>query len=199
MLTLGVTGGSGCGKTTLLAVWASLGCVAIDADSLYHKLLIQDAELLAQIQTVFPHAFTNGVLDRKQLGQTVFADKAALARLEAVTHPAVVSAIRRQIDRAQTGGADAVAIDAIRLLESPLTVVCDAVIAITAPMKDRLARIMARDGVDETYARARIAAQPDNDFYRKNAHILLENRGDPTQFAQQCANLYDQLLYNQKK
>ena len=194
MLTFGVTGGSGGGKTTLLRVWETLGCVTIDADKLYHALLAGDDTLLRPIAEAFPHAFTDGVLDRKQLGRLVFADKGALSRLEAITHPAVLSAVQTQLNAAKDRGAPAAAVDAVRLLESPLAAVCDVIIAVTAPLDTRLARIMARDGVDEGYARARIAAQPGDDFHRTKAHIHLENHGDTALFEQGCKDLYTKLL-----
>ncbi len=175
MRTIGVTGGSGAGKSVLLAQWASLGAVVIDADEVYHRLLREDTALLASLRAAFPEAFPSDTLDRRALGKMVFADKGKLARLEFLTHGAVVPAIRHIIDTARREGRSAVAVDAIRLLETPLGREMDVLVGVTAPKADRIARIMARDGISEDYARARLSSQPEDDYYRAQVDYFLEN------------------------
>ena len=127
-MVIGLTGGSGSGKTTALEVLRALGAVCFDADAVYHGLLRTDRALLAAIEAAFPGTVTEGTLDRKALGRRVFGDAAALRRLTDLTQPRVAEAIRAQL----RPGALAV-IDAIGLLESGLARLCDCTVAVTAP------------------------------------------------------------------
>ena len=78
------------------------------------------------------------------------------------------------------------AIDAINLIESGLAALCDTTVAVLAPKALRLARIMARDGISEDYARRRIEAQKPDEFYRASCGAVLENSGTPEAFQQTC-------------
>ena len=143
-MVIGLTGGSGSGKTTALEVLRALGAVCFDADAVYHGLLRTDRALLAAIEAAFPGTVTDGTLDRKALGRRVFGDAAALRRLTDLTQPRVAEAIRAQL----RPGALAV-IDAIGLLESGLSRLCDCTVAVTAPAEARVARLMAREGTSK--------------------------------------------------
>ena len=87
-MILGITGGTGCGKTTLLNVLKERGAVVLDCDAIYHELLTRDASLLAAIEERFPGTVEDGVLQRKKLGNLVFSDKNALLDLNRITHAA---------------------------------------------------------------------------------------------------------------
>ena len=77
-MILGITGGTGCGKTTLLTAFEELGGLVLDCDAIYHQLLATDPALLQAIESRFPGTVENGALQRKKLGAIVFADEAAL-------------------------------------------------------------------------------------------------------------------------
>ncbi len=178
---LGITGGSGSGKTTLLQCIEERGGLILDCDAIYHELLQTDASLLAAIGERFPGVVENGVLQRKKLGAVVFSDETALAELNTITHGAVRREVLRRLP--ETGLA---AIDAIGLFEGGLAALCHVTVAVTAPVEDRVRRLMARDGISEAYARARIAAQrPDREFSQMCAHTL-ENTGDICEFRAKC-------------
>ena len=83
-MIIGITGGTGCGKTTALNAIRQLGGVVLDCDQIYHQLLQTDRALLSAIDARFPGCVHDGVLDRKALGRIVFSDKAALADLNAM-------------------------------------------------------------------------------------------------------------------
>lgn len=168
---IGITGGTGCGKTTVLTVLETLGCSTIDCDALYHQMLDEGGELVQKIGELFPGTVEDGVLHRKKLGNIVFADAEALARLSAVTDEAVDKRVQAVIECAQ----GPVAVDAIRLLESGLAARCDYTIAVTAPPEVRAARLMAREGIGEDYARLRIAAQPGDDYFARRCDLVLVN------------------------
>ena len=181
-LIMGITGGSGSGKTTLLDLIRQWGGTVIDCDAVYHELLLQDSELLNAIDARFPGVVTDGILDRKRLGSTVFSDEKALADLNAITHAAVGKAVQSRMPQTPS----LVAIDAIALIESGLSELCDVTVAVTAPLEDRVQRLMARDNIPEEYARSRIAAQHDDSWFRQHCHHLLENNGDVNTFLSKC-------------
>ena len=183
-LIIGITGGSGCGKTTLLKLIAQTGGLILDCDAIYHQLLKTDTQLLAAIEDRFPGVVERGQLDRKKLGAIVFAEESALLDLNAITHAAVKEEVLRHL-RAHTGLA---AIDAIGLFEGGLAELCQVTVAVTAPVEDRVRRLMARDGISEEYARARIAAQHEDAWFRKHCTYVLENSDSLDTFGTKCVD-----------
>ena len=180
--TIGITGGSGSGKTTLLQCIAERDGLILDCDAIYHRLLTEDPSLLAAIEARFPGVTENGQLQRKKLGNLVFSDEKALSDLNKITH----TAVKNEVLRLLSAGPKLAAIDAIALFEGDLAALCDVMVAVTAPLEDRVARLMARDGITEEYARQRIAAQrSDAEFSALCSHTL-ENNGDICAFRAKC-------------
>ena len=188
-MIIGITGGTGCGKTTALQVFGELGGVVLDCDAIYHRLLETDKALLTAIEERFAGTVQNGVLDRKKLGKIVFADQNALADLNAITHSAVRQEVLRRIE-VETRH---IAIDAIGLFEGGLAQLCDTTLAITAPEECRVERLMLREGISAEYARSRIGAQrPQAEFAALCDHTL-HNDGTPEQFRQKCLAFFNGL------
>ena len=185
-MIFGITGGTGCGKTTALEAIESLGGLVLDCDAIYHDLLKTDPSLLAAIESRFPGVVENGQLQRKKLGAIVFGDPQALLDLNAITHAAVKAEVERRLETAPA----LAAIDAIELFDSGLASLCDATVAITAPLEDRVKRLMARDNIPEDYARARIAAQKSADWFRTHCDAVLENCGTKDAFATKCVDFF---------
>ncbi len=181
-MIIGITGGTGCGKTTLLNVIRDQGGLILDCDAIYHHLLTRDDALLSAIETRFPGVVENGVLQRKQLGAIVFSDPQALLDLNAITHAAVKAEVVRRLSPTPP----LAAIDAIALFEGGLAPLCDVTVAVTAPEEDRVRRLMQRDGISEEYARSRIAAQHKDAWFREHCHCTLENTGTQMQFYNKC-------------
>ena len=181
-MIIGITGGSGSGKTTLLHIIREQGGLVLDCDAIYHQLLETDPTLLAAIETRFPGTVENGTLDRKKLGAIVFADESALLDLNRITHSAVRTEVLRRLQNAPA----LAAVDAIGLFEGGLAPLCDVTVAVTAPVEDRIARLMARDGISEEYARSRIAAQHSDSWFRGRCDHVLENNGKLDAFATKC-------------
>ena len=191
-MIFGITGGTGCGKTTALRAIEALGGTVLDCDAIYHELLKTDKSLLDAIENRFPGVVENGVLQRKKLGAIVFNDAQALLDLNAITHAAIKTEVQRRL-------ADApklAAIDAIELFDSGLAQLCDTTVAIVAPLEDRVRRLMKRDGISEEYARARIAAQKSEDWFRSHCDHILENNGNIDAFATTCIDFFRSCLYN---
>ena len=181
-MIIGITGGSGCGKTTLLNLVRDQGGLVLDCDAIYHSLLQTDRDMLAAIDSRFPGTVEDGILQRKKLGAIVFADAAALQDLNRITHACVKAEILRQLEAKPK----LAAIDAIGLFEGDLADLCQVTVAVTAPVEARVKRLMARDGITEEYARSRIAAQHDEDWFRTKCDFVLENSGDIDAFATKC-------------
>ena len=181
-MILGITGGTGCGKTTLLNVIREAGGLVLDCDAIYHDLLVRDDRLLRAIEARFPGVVENGVLQRKKLGAIVFSDRQALEDLNAITHGAIKAEVLRQLE----ANPKLAAIDAIALFESGLAELCDLTVAVTAPREDRIARLMARDGIGRDYAESRIDAQHEESWFRQRCDHVLENSGTQIHFQEKC-------------
>ena len=188
-LIIGITGGTGCGKTTLLKEIQKRGGLVLDCDAIYHELLVSDKAMLAAIDTRFPGVIEDGVLNRKKLGNIVFSDENALLDLNLITHSAVKQEVLRRLEAAPK----LAAIDAIALFEGGLAELCDVTVAVTAPVEARVKRLMARDNISESYARNRIAAQHDEAWFREKCGCVLENNGEIGAFATKCVAFLDTL------
>ena len=199
MMIVGITGPTGSGKTTALNVIREMGGCVLDLDAVYHGLLKTDAGLLGELDARFPGVIRNGELDRKALGNIVFADKQALSDLNAITGKYILAETDRQLEAAQRQGVPIAAIDAINLLEGDLPERCDVTVAVTAPVEIRVGRLMERDGISEEYARLRISAQQPNEYFEAHCdHTLRNGEGTQEAFAQSCRELFDRLLAQQK-
>lgn len=186
-MILGITGGTGCGKTTLLQLIQQRGGLVLDCDEIYHQLLISDRALLEALHQRFPHAFSGGSFDRKKLGSIVFADAQALSDLNAITH----SAVRQEVERRLEDAPPLAAIDAIGLFESGLNRLCDLTVAVTAPEEARVQRLMQRDSISPEYARSRIAAQPSARWFAERCDAVLENNGTAEEFQKKSIAFLD--------
>ena len=181
-MILGITGGTGCGKTTLLNCIAERGGLILDCDAIYHDLLRTDPALLSAIEARFPGTVEYGVLQRKKLGNLVFSDEKALEDLNAITHGAVKAEVLRRLSEKPR----LAAIDAIALFEGGLATLCNITVAVTAPEEARIQRLMVRDGIGRDYAKRRIAAQKSAEWFRERCDYCLENNGTQADFQKTC-------------
>ena len=186
-MILGITGGTGCGKTTLLQLIRQRGGLVLDCDEIYHQLLISDRALLETLHQRFPQAFSDGSFDRKKLGSIVFADAQALEDLNTITHSAVRQEVLRRLEEAPA----LAAIDAIGLFESGLNRLCDLTVAVTAPEEIRVQRLVQRDGISPEYARSRIAAQHSAQWFAERCDAVLENNGTAEEFRKKSIAFLD--------
>ena len=191
-IVLGLTGGTGAGKTSALNAIRELGGEIIDCDAVYHEMLDNDQELRNTINAAFPGVFgADGKLNRQKLGQEVFAKKERLDKLNAIVFRFLIPELERRLDSAPDG---LYAIDAINLIESGLDRLCDRTIAVTAPTELRVRRIMARDNISEQYARLRISAQKPDEFYRSKCDLELNNGAETAETFQREARLFFERL-----
>ncbi len=181
MVVFGITGGTGCGKTTALDEIAALGGLVIDCDEVYHRLGATSADLREKLTARFGDVYDDGVLNTKKIGQVVFYDPDALLELNAITHGAVGAETARMLRAWAMEGGRLAAVDAIAIVEAKMPY--RPLVGILAPVETRVARIMARDGITEDYARHRISSQKSDDFYREHCDHILVNDDTREAFA----------------
>lgn len=195
---IGLTGPTGAGKTTVLHVLEGMGAAVLDADAIYHDLTVSSQPMRQALQERFgPDIYDDqGVLLRKQLGARVFGDSQALEDLNAITHRYIQLEIQRRLDQAQAEGKQMAVVDAIALIESGVADICHITVAVVAKAETRIGRIMARDGIDEAYARKRVEAQKPAEFFETHCQYTLHNDGDdPGQLEQQATALFAHILH----
>ena len=189
-MIFGITGGTGCGKTTALQAIRDLGGIIIDCDAVYHVLLQTDKKMLQAIETRFPGTVIDGKLDRKKLGPIVFSDEEALLDLNAITHKAV----KEKVIHILGINRELAAIDAIELFDGGLADLCDVTVAITAPEEDRIERLLARDGISYEHAALRIRAQKPESYFKEKCDYVLENNGTEAEFQEKCLAFFRELI-----
>ncbi len=191
---VGVTGGTGCGKTTAREALEELGALVIDADAEYHKLCRECRSMLEELEARFPGVVEEGVLQRKKLGAIVFADEGELAALQEITERYIDERIDWLLAQHAAFGGKYAAVDAINLIGTPLQNILCATVGITAPEELRVRRIMARDGIPEEYAMLRIRAQKPVSYFEENCNACVCNDGSMEEFRQKCLKIFGDIL-----
>lgn len=194
MKIIGITGGTGCGKTTALNELERRGALLMDCDAVYHRMLETDRPMLDEIEKYFPGAVVDGKLDRKALGAVVFTDEEALRDLNIITHRHINLEIRRILREHAMNGGTLAAIDAIELFSSGLAKRCTATIGVIAGRDVRISRIMRRDGISREYAMMRVNAQRPNEYFIQNCSRVLENNGSQEEFIERCRKTFEEVL-----
>jgi L-threonylcarbamoyladenylate synthase len=192
-IIIGITGGTGAGKTSALHALRTLGGCVLDCDAVYHEMLTYDEALRRDLFTAFGDIFTpDGTLDRQKLGNVVFENADKLDRLNQIIYHRLPPELER---RAAAQGNELVGLDAVNLLQSGLGALCDRTVAVLADTQVRVERIMQRDGISEDYARLRISAQPDNAYYEAACTDILYNRAAKAEeFEQTALEFFEKLI-----
>lgn len=193
MITVGLTGGIGSGKSAVAELLSSYGAVIIDADVLAREAVAPGTTELARVVEEFgPEVLTpDGSLDRAQLAALVFADPDRLAALNAIVHPFV----RRRSDELAADAPDgAVVVHVIPLLVENQLTGFDLVVVVDASEDNQLRRLAGR-GMSEADARARIAAQASREHRRTAADVVIDNDGDLTSLREQVRTLWERLRH----
>lgn len=196
MKILGLTGPSGSGKTLFSRFLGSRGYPCINADELYHSMLVPPSALLDSIRAEFGDSFfdENGELNRKALGRLVFSSKESLERLNATVLPAVIEKIRSIAKYYEQNGAKILIIDAPTLFEAGYDKSCDMTVSILAPASLRVERISERDEISTSDALLRTQAQKDDSFYYERSDRVIVNDADEEALKRQAEALICELL-----
>ncbi len=176
MYLIGLTGNIATGKTTVCRMLARLGARIIDADTLVHRVLRKGHPVHGQVVAAFGPGIMGpeGEIDRTRLGSIVFADRDALRRLEAIVHPAVRELIQQELAAATE---DVVVLDAIKLIESSMARMCDALWVVTAREEQQLERLVRDRRMSHREARQRIRAQSPQEEKVRRANVVIDNSG----------------------
>ena len=192
MIVIGVTGGSGAGKSTISNAFGVLGAHVIDADKVYHRLIEESAELRKEILARFPEALCReGEIDRRALAKIVFSNENALSELNEIAHKYVIREIEGIISDCYSRNVQLVIIDAIALFESRANDICDATVCVVASAQERIKRIIERDNITESAAVERISAQPASDFYLNKCDFTIVNDGADTEPENEVKRIYN--------
>ncbi len=189
---VGLTGPTGAGKSVVARILEENGIPVVDADRLAREVVQPGSPCLAALAQAFGPAILrpDGSLDRGALAARAFASPEAAAKLNAITHPAIIARSLELLRGYAEKGCRAAAVDAPLLYESGMDAICAQVAVITAPAAVRRARIMARDGITADQAARRMAAQPDDAFYRaRRPDWFILNDGPPAQLEEQARGM----------
>lgn len=189
---LGLTGGSGSGKSLAADYFKTHGAYIIDADQIARQITEPGKPALLEIAKSFEDILMpDGSLNRKKLGSLVFRDPDALHRLNTITHTYIIEEIKTLLANSWH---DFIVIDAPLLLECNLDRLCTACACVLADTALRVRRIMTRDKLTEAQARDRINSQKENDFYKSRCRFVIENNGDAASLNAALDQLLKELL-----
>ncbi len=194
LTVIGITGGTGCGKTTALRELEAMGALVIDCDALYHDMIRHDAGMCAAIAWAFPGTVTDERVDRAALAAQVFADPGKLRRLNEITHPLIRDAVEERLRAYAMAGGRLAAVDAVELIAAGMAERCKATVGVLADFETRAARIMARDGITREEAERRILAQKPDAYYRANCTHILVNQAGLADFAARSRQLFKEII-----
>ena len=199
MMTVAITGRSGCGKSTVTECFVSRGIPTVDADQLSRQILQPGAPVLEKLAARFgPDILEDGVLNRRLLADRAFATPEGKQALDAITHPAIVEGIQAAGRAARQAGSPLFVIDGAVLVGSALDGAWDRLVVVAAPYETSVQRIVLRDGIRPEMARRRLDAQLPEARLRARADVVLENDGTRDQLRQKAEALVDQLLAQAK-
>lgn len=189
---IGLTGNIATGKSLVAGILNELGAEIIDADKLAHEVVQPGTEVYRQVVSIFGKCVirSDGEIDRVKLGQIVFADPEAMRRLEKVIHPAVIARVQEIL---ATTKATVVVIEAIKLLETGMDSICDAIWVVTSPREVQVQRLMEERGLTQQEAKLRIDAQPSQEEKILRADVVIDNGGTIAATRDQVSRLWAQI------
>jgi dephospho-CoA kinase len=198
MLRVGLTGGLASGKSTVAALFRELGAFHVDADEIAHDLVAAGGGAREEVAARFGARVVaaDGSIDRKRLAAVVFSDPRALADLNAIVHPMVREEIARRIARHEEGldPAPMALVDAALLVEAGFRRDLDALVVVSCRPETQILRAVARGGLSEEEARARIAAQAPAEAKLAAADFVIDNDGPIEETARRTREVWTALL-----
>ena len=190
MKVIGITGGTGAGKSSVCDELKRCGAEIVDCDKIARMVVEKGKPALKELVGVFGEEILlcDGTLDRKKVGSIVFSDKEKLDALNSITHKYIFDEMRRQM---LESCCDVVVLDVPLLFQSDFPFECDVTVAIIADEETRIQRIMKRDGIERTSAVARMSNQLTNAEYKALADLCFENNGDINEIKNFVKTIYN--------
>ena len=196
MVVIGLTGGILSGKSTISGMLAEKGAVVIDADQIGHEAYKPHTKTWQELVNTFGDSILTqkNEVDRKKLGDIVFADPHALERLNEIVHPRMHAMTRKEIDRLKGDGVAVVVLEAAVLIEAGWTGLVDMVWVTVAPENVVLKRLHDRGGLSEDQARARIRSQISSEERSKHADEIIDTDCQLSEVKDRVEELWEKLL-----
>jgi dephospho-CoA kinase len=175
--TIGLTGGIACGKSSVIEILTHYGIKVISADDLVHQMSEPGGPAYAAIVKQFGNHIVGdgGQINRRKLGEIIFADNQARSRLESITHPIVIAEIKEQISQWKKQGFDIVVVEVPLLFEVGITDLFDQVWVVSASTEKQLQRLQTRDHLTVEEAERRISAQLSLAYKEGQADVVIIN------------------------
>ena len=198
MIKVGLTGGIGCGKSTVSKVFTSKGITIIDADKIAHRIVTPESKALREIIAIFGENILqkDGMLDRTALKKQVFSDAKKLLQLEAILHPKIYCAIKDQLEKSTpfpTASAYVMA-DIPLLIEKNYMDLFDHIVVVDCLPEQQIQRVQQRDNLDIAIIQAIINKQVSREKRLKQATHILDNSGDKEQLLLQINALHEEFI-----
>lgn len=195
-MIIGLTGGSGTGKSTASAFFRDSGFAVADLDAIARTVCAPGTACLAEIDAAFGGVVdSDGVLNRHKLGDIVFNDGEKLKLLNSITHKYIIEETKKFI--LKNSGRNIV-LDAPLLFESGLGALCDVTVGILSSTQNRIKRIVKRDGITASQAQSRINSQPGDDFYTSKCTLILRNDLTPADLMRSLSAHFGGLEYGKE-
>ena len=198
MKIIGLTGGIGSGKSSVAQFLAELGAVILDTDKVGHEALKPDTEAWREVVAVFGRQILTpaGEVDRKRLGELVFSNPEALARLNQIVHPGIGEAVQAQLEEYRRRGAPVVVLEIPLLVETGGTAMVDQVWVTVVSEPVVISRLEARSGLSRQQSLSRIRSQISNEERVKHADVVIDNDGSLDDLKARVKELWQGLLFD---
>lgn len=174
---VGLTGPIGSGKSAVAEIFQNNGYKLIDADKVAREVVKKGSPVLDELSKNFGEDVINedGTLNRRLLAQKAFSTKDGTALLNSITHPAIVSLVKKRIADFKAQGFDKIIYDAPLLFESETDKLCDSIVSVIAPKEVRIKRVVSRDNMPLSEIEKRIKAQHDESYYTEKSNYVIYN------------------------
>ncbi|TRZ96970.1 MAG: dephospho-CoA kinase [Deltaproteobacteria bacterium] len=199
MRVFGLTGNIGSGKSTVAAMLREAGIPVLDADRISREVTAPGGRAYDAVVQAFGRKIlrNDGSVDRKRLGEIVFADPASRERLERITHPAIFEAMKEAIAKIEREGHRAAVVEATLIHESGRKGLFEEVISVTCDRETAISRLAARDGMSRGDAEARLRAQMSSDRKAGASDYVIDNSASPEETSRQVNKIARILLGNE--
>lgn len=194
MLVVGLTGGIGCGKTTVAKKFLALGIPVIDTDEISHALTAQGGAAIPLLQQAFGAGIfkTDGALNRPALRALMLSDAKAKAQLEDILHPMIHNEVKQRLS--QTRAAYALVVIPLLIETGAYAAMLDRVLVVDCSEATQMERVLSRGGWGHEEIRAIMARQVDRKTRLEHADDVIDNEGNEAKLAEQVVVLHQQYL-----
>lgn len=196
MIVIGLTGGSGSGKSSVGQLMKERGIAHIDCDQISRDIEKPNSACISELVDYFGKNILNpdGSLDRKNLASMAFANEGSTAALNSITHKYIIGQVEELIEEYAAKNRPAVVVDGAALIESGFIDRCNCIVVVVAPKRNRIKSIIHRDKISRKDAVLRMNAQKKNSFYRSFADYVIKNNGSLLQLKKKTFQVTDAIL-----